>query len=119
MISATFPRSCRLRKSSQFQAISHRSNSFYGKALFITWKENSLPHARLGITVTKKFGDAHLRNRFKRLVREGYRVQAVRMEASIDIHVRPKKREKSAALPSFAEVMNDLNEFFTSYCMRR
>ncbi len=119
MISGPFPRSFRLLKGSQFQAISNKSNTFYGKALYITWKENTLSHARLGITVTKKFGDAHLRNRFKRLTREGFRLQRARMELGLDIHVRPKKREKSDALPSFADITDDLKEFFTSYYKRR
>ena len=110
MISGSFPQSFRLRKSSQFQSLSKNSNTFHGKVLFIVWKANGLAHARLGITVTKKFGDANVRNRFKRLVRECFRLSAAELTTGVDIHVRSKtgKRGKNELLPSFAEVAGDL-----------
>lgn len=114
MISASFGQSFRLRKSSQFQSLSKNSNTFHGKVLFIVWKANGLAHARLGITVTKKFGKANVRNRFKRLVRECFRLSAAKRTTGIDIHIRSKtgskgnsKREKNELLPSFAEVADD------------
>lgn len=118
MISGSFEPSFRLRKSSQFQFLSKNSNTFHGKVLFIVWKANGLAHARLGITVTKKFGDAIVRNRFKRLVRECFRLSGKKLTTGIDIHVRSKtgsntksKRGKNE-LPSFAEVAEDFACFF-------
>lgn len=140
MIRGRFPGSYRLRKSSQFQSISKNSHTFHGKVLFIVWKANGLAHSRLGITVTKKFGDAHVRNRFKRLVREGFRCCLERELACVDIHVRPKvkkelpqnekkirknegqknkegknKRGKNEFLPPFADVIEDLKVFFAKF----
>lgn len=113
MISGRFSRSFRLRKGSQFQAISNKSHTFYGRALFIAYKANGLPHARLGITVTKKFGEAHVRNRFKRLVREGFRQTPGRMEQGVDLNVRPKNiKGKNPVLPSLQDVVADFKEFF-------
>ena len=124
MISNGFDQSFRLRKSSQFQSVSKNSNTFHGKVLFIVWKANGLAHCRLGITVTKKFGDSFRRNRFKRLVREGFRLSNAKGTTSVDIHVRPKngskgegvvgykKRGKNEILPSFAEVAEDFASFF-------
>lgn len=107
MISGRFPQSHRLRKSSQFQWLSKNSNVFYGEVLFVVWKKNGLEHARLGITVTKKFGDAHERNGFKRLVREGFRLSGVK-NFGIDIHVRAKgKSGLKSPLPPFSQVAND------------
>lgn len=119
MISGGFPQSFRLRKSSQFHYLSKNSNTFHGKVLFIVWKANGLAHARLGITVTKKFGKANVRNRFKRLVRECFRLSAAKLTAGIDLHVRVKtasngtgskvnsKRGKNELLPSFGQVADD------------
>ncbi len=112
MISSGFPQSHRLRKSSQFQSLSKNSNIFHGSSLFFVWKANALQHPRLGITVTKKFGDAHDRNRFKRLVREGFRLYLASKAFGVDIHVRSKNRGKIEHLPSFAEVCEDFARFF-------
>lgn len=124
MISSGFDKTFRLRKSSQFQSLSRNSSTFHGNVLFIVWKKNDLAHSRLGITVTKKFGDAHVRNRFKRLVREGFRLSGAKLCMSIDIHVRPKtgpkgsvsdtkkKGGKNELLPSFSEVAEDFAAFF-------
>ncbi len=119
MTSGHFERFCRLRKSSQFQSVSRNSNVFYGKVLYFAWKKNDRPHARLGITVTKKYGDAHKRNRFKRLVREGFRLTAARDSIGVDIHVRPKmtrsQKENGKScftFPTFDEVLEDFSRFF-------
>lgn len=107
MISGRFPQSHRLRKSSQFQFLSKNSNVFYGDVLFIVWKANALDHARLGITITKKFGDAHVRNSFKRAVREGFRLSEIK-NFGIDIHVRPKGKIALQSNPSlFNQVAHD------------
>lgn len=110
MISGRYPKNYRLRKSSQFQSLSRNSNVFYGEVLFVVWKTNSLTHARLGITVTKKFGDAHIRNRFKRLVREAFRTSRVKNFA-VDIHVKPKG--KNVALPLYEQVAKDFATLHT------
>lgn len=44
---------------------------------------------RLGITVTKKFGKAHDRNRFKRVVREAFRLSKHRLPKGLDMNIRP------------------------------
>jgi ribonuclease P protein component len=117
MISGQFPKSHRLLKSSQFQSFSKNSNVFSGKALYIVWKTNGRTHARLGITVTKKYGDAWKRNRFKRLVREAFRVSQIK-EFGVDIHVRPKGSKvkgKIEDLPSFADVASDFTDLVAYY----
>jgi ribonuclease P protein component len=47
--------------------------------------------ARLGITIPKKTGNAVVRNRWKRLIRESFRTQVHQIPTGFDYIVRPKK----------------------------
>ncbi len=59
---------------------------------------------RLGVTVTRKVGDAVTRNRIKRLVREVFRQHRRRLPAGLDLVWVAKQQ---AADASFAEVLSD------------
>lgn len=50
--------------------------------------------SRLGITIPKKTGNAVVRNRWKRLIRESYRTQQMLVPPGLDLIVRPKKGAK-------------------------
>ena len=47
--------------------------------------------SRIGITIPKKTGNAVIRNRWKRLIREAYRMQQHALPTGYDFVVRPKK----------------------------
>ncbi|PRP95435.1 Ribonuclease P protein component [Enhygromyxa salina] len=59
---------------------------------------------RLGITVTRKVGNAVTRNRIKRLVREVFRVHRLRLPQGLDM-VWVAKQQAAAA--TYAEVARD------------
>jgi len=46
---------------------------------------------RLGVTIPKRTGNAVMRNRWKRLIRESFRTQQHRFPSGYDFVVRPKK----------------------------
>lgn len=48
------------------------------------------PSSSLGIIVTKRYGDAWQRNRFKRLIRETFRLNYSHIPSSIQLIAKPK-----------------------------
>lgn len=59
---------------------------------------------RLGVTIPKKTGSAVVRNRWKRLIREAYRLQQHELPVGFDLIVRPRR----GAVPDFARVHQSL-----------
>ncbi len=73
-----FPRARRLRKRREFLRVQGNGRRLPGKAFqFFVLKRDDFrtpglaAEARFGITVTRKVGNAVIRNRIKRIVREG------------------------------------------------
>ena len=109
MIQYTFPKSARLLTRSDFVALSSKAFCFKGKKVVIYWKKTALQSPRVGISVTKKYADAHRRNRLKRFVREAFRLLRHTFPYSIDCHVRP--REASETQVAFSEILDDFQQF--------
>ncbi len=66
--------------------------------------ENGLDHPRLGLSVSrKKIKTAAARNRFKRLVREAFRLSKAELPAGLDLVVVPRN-----PAPRFADVRRSL-----------
>lgn len=70
----TFPQSRRLKTTAQFQHVYGRKRSASDPVLIVYACENELGHPRLGCSVSKKVGNAVVRNRYKRLFREAFRL---------------------------------------------
>ncbi len=66
-----------LKKRAEFQKIYRHGVRFVGKSALITYLPTDGDLPRLGLTVTKKYGNAVRRNRFKRLAREAFRLSHV------------------------------------------
>lgn len=63
-----------------------------GLHIVIYYRTHSFPRARLGITVSKKYGKAHDRNRFKRVVREAFRHCQHHFPQDVEVNVMPTNR---------------------------
>ena len=63
----------RIRRRADFRGIYDRGNKSHGRFLTLFALPNGLAHARLGVAATRKLGNAVVRNRAKRLIREVFR----------------------------------------------
>jgi ribonuclease P protein component len=107
----SFKKHERIVDRSDFQQLFQKGQLFTGAVVLISWRKTSAPQVRLGITVTKKFGKAYLRNRFKRLVREAFRLTP-KPSMGLDMNVRPKSGVDQHTVALIAQ---DLTLFFNEY----
>jgi len=86
-----FSKRLRLRKQADFDRV------FGGKAyaaddvLVVHGCRNELTRTRLGLSISRKVGNAVVRNRWKRLIREAFRTHRAELPVGFDLVVRPKR----------------------------
>lgn len=69
----SFPKAVRLRKRYEFTSVSSSGFKRITPNFIIVYGRNELIHPRIGITVSKRVGNAVCRNRLKRYIREVFR----------------------------------------------
>ena len=79
----------------------YRSNGHANSCLVLYVRKNRTDTNRVGITVSKKLGKAHIRNRIRRRLREVYRLNEDRFAPGWDIVVVARTK---ARYVSFAEL---------------
>jgi ribonuclease P protein component len=69
-----FPKALRLLSPREFERVFAARLSASDSSIVLYGAMNDLGHPRLGVTVSRKVGSAVVRNRWKRLVREAFRL---------------------------------------------
>ena len=88
----------RLLKRREFLKVAKEGKRVVGRCLCIDCRPAR--RGRLGISASKKYGSAPERNRFKRLVREAYRLSEL---PSFELNVIPRQCAKQA---NFSDIQN-------------
>jgi len=94
----TFPKLSRLRKSWEFKRVWKMGCRLHTPHFILLVTENSSQGPRLGLTVSRKIGNAVLRNRVKRHVREFFRQQKENFAANLDLSIIAKRGAASLSM---------------------
>src|SRR6266513_5128230 len=93
-----------LRRPADFRRVYDRRRSVSDSWLIVYACENGLPHLRLGLSVSRKYGGAVQRNRLRRLYREAFRLTRAQMPVGLDLVLIPRRPEE----PDLPTLMNCL-----------
>ena len=91
MTDQSFPKSVRLLSQKDFDNVYQNDAFAADEFLVIRATRNNLDVTRLGLSVSRKVGNAVVRNRWKRLIRQAFRVQRLDLPQGLDLVVRPRK----------------------------
>ena len=89
-----FPKQARLRTQTDFDGVYQAEYFAADNVLVIRANRNGTNRSRLGLSVSRKVGNAVVRNRWKRSIRESFRLLQTELPPGLDLVVRPKKDAK-------------------------
>ena len=114
MADCGFEKKFRLLSARDFEELKVGSSSYKKAALIIYYKKNSFNQSRIGLSVPKKIGKSHDRNRLKRLMREFYRTSEYKFLGYDILLVVSWSRNLLPESSDYKEAMlrKNLNEFF-------
>ncbi len=114
-LGTTFPKQVRIRKSKHYVAVFKAKKRWQGSVFTIDYRKGFSLCPKLGVTVSRKYGKAHMRNRFKRVVREAFRLSLLTMPSDLEMNISPR-------IPKVSVSMHDVNvdlSLFLAYVERK
>lgn len=94
----------RLRRKVEFDRVFSVRASAADGVLIVYVAQNDLGFSRLGLVVSRRAGNAVRRNRWKRMIREAFRLSRDDLPSSCDLVVLPR----APTPPTFAELQQSL-----------
>ena len=91
MPSQRFPAKYRVLHDAEFRRAYRKRCTAADDRLLVFGYENGLSHPRLGLSVSKKIGNAVARNRWKRVLREAFRLNREELPCGLDLVVVPRE----------------------------
>jgi len=98
----TYSKAMRLRSSREFQRVSREGKRLVGKFLCVDCRP--APQLKLGISAPARYGSSPERNRFKRLIREAFRL-SYSVLPPLELNVIPRQSAKGARC---ADIVDEL-----------
>ena len=106
MTNQRFTADLHVRRMADFDRVYQRRIYAADDVLVINGCHNELPQSRLGLSVSRAVGNAVTRNRWKRRIREAFRLSRLELPMGIDFVVRPKR----GATPDFHAIQASLRK---------
>ncbi len=92
-----------LKKNREFKKVFSKGKSIVEKLLVVYFYKNESLYNRIGIVVNKKVGNAVVRNRVKRVIKECYRSYGINLKKGFDIVIVARVRASDA---SYSDINN-------------
>ncbi len=114
MAESRFEKKFRLLSANDFSELKIDSLSFKKPTLIIYYKKNLFNQTRIGLSVPKKIGKSHDRNRLKRIIRENFRQSDYKFLGSDILFVVSWSRNIINETQEFKEnlLVTNIGEFF-------
>lgn len=88
----------RLKKNRDFQVVFKQGKSFANRQFVVyVLKQEDQAYSRLGLSVSKKMGNAVMRNHIKRYIKEMFRGLADRLESGTDFIIISRRPVRAMA----------------------
>ena len=113
----TFPKTHHLRHQRDFMAVYASKVAKRSGPLRVHARINGLPHNRLGLSVGRRVGKATVRNRLKRILREGYRLLQHDLPQGYDLVVVALPHEP-LSLAEYQQLLTDAVARIARHCQR-
>ncbi len=99
----------RLKKNTEFRKVYKQGKNYWNRNLILYVRRNHTDNVRIGISITKKVGNAVVRNRLKRRIKEINRTLVPSIKRGYDLVIIPKK---NAVELSFIELESALKHIY-------
>jgi ribonuclease P protein component len=107
----TYTKADRLLKRAEYLRLTRTGKQIRDRYFIIRYNTSDTGKSKLGTTITKKVGNAVVRNRLKRLIREHFRHNRYRFDNPLDLMIIAKK---TAAGLTSKQVFDSLDRLFTN-----
>ncbi len=105
----SFKKRIRILKTEDYLNLRKKSIKVENSTFYLIYKKNQFELSRIGLTVSKRTGNAVVRNRIKRVIRDYYRQNKYSGNNNYEINIIAKK---SAAGKTNKELIESLKNVF-------